>query len=197
MSTKLAAQMGSSAPVRGEWRSCRWPCPVFHGGQFGLGHLAAALSSMKRPAPDYPAPPGGPPGAGAPPPRRSRPSGYPAAWCMTSSARRRCAVQARPKRRLTPSSGSRSSCAAWCAPVQASVPALSMSASNSSGVGRDADNHWSISRRSTGLSQRQQQPSTTCSLASTVWSVSHQLTSAFSGRPGLSNRRVKNHCSQR
>ena len=42
------------------------------------------------------------------------------------------------------------------------------------------NSHWFSSRRTTSESQRSQRPSTTCSLASTVLSVGHQLAGAKS-----------------
>jgi hypothetical protein len=36
--------------------------------------------------------------------------------------------------------------------------------------------HWVSTRRTTSVPQRSQRPATTCSLASTVWSLGHQLT---------------------
>src|SRR5699024_12528307 len=59
-------------------------------------------------------------------------------------------------------------------------------------------NHCGISLRSTGVSQRQQQPSITCSLAKTVKSCGHQLTAeVFLYTKPFSYSLVKNHCSQR
>ena len=39
-------------------------------------------------------------------------------------------------------------------------------------------NHWGIRTKRTSEWQRQQVPSSTCSVASTVWQESHQLTCA-------------------
>ncbi|CSA89409.1 Uncharacterised protein [Vibrio cholerae] len=59
-------------------------------------------------------------------------------------------------------------------------------------------NHCGISFCSTGVSQRQQQPSSTCSLARTVWSFGHQLTDeVFLYTKPFANSLVKNSCSQR
>ncbi len=52
----------------------------------------------------------------------------------------------------------------------------SMASSSSSAYDVMRKNHCSRSRVVTAVPQRQQPPSTTCSLASTVWQLEHQLT---------------------
>ena len=71
----------------------------------------------------------------------------------------------------------RSSCAAWSAPGRASCPrAPAASASSRSAYSVILKYHWVSTRRTTSVPQRSQRPPTTCSLASTVWSLGHQLT---------------------
>ena len=56
----------------------------------------------------------------------------------------------------------------------------------------------SICRGVTSESHRQQRPSSTCSLASTVWQEGHQFTvAAFRYARPRSNMRTKMSCSQR